>query len=117
MQAKAIKGYLDNGLFTPYETITLPKRAEVVLVLYEDEDMQQRIAWLNRMEKAISESADEYFPEIVRPKMKPPLFKISDINSLLSGSITESLIGAIPQSNKTLDDYRLERLSKYEIVN
>ena len=77
MQAKAIKGYLDNGLFTPYETISLPKYAEVTLVLhgnigYDDEDMQQRIAWLNRMEKAISESADEYFPEIVRQKMKPP---------------------------------------------
>ena len=43
-----------------------------------------------------------------------PPFTKSDIDSLLSGSVTESLIGVIPQSGKTLDDYRLERLSKYE---
>ena len=46
-----------------------------------------------------------------------PSFTMSDIDSLLSGSITESLIGAIPQSNKTLADYRSERLSRYEIVD
>ena len=45
-----------------------------------------------------------------------PIFTIADIDSLLSGSITESLIGAIPHSNKALDDYRSERLSKYEVV-
>ena len=32
----------------------------------------------------------------------------------LKGSITESLIGAIPNSGKPLDDYRAESLSKYE---
>ena len=46
-----------------------------------------------------------------------PSFTKSDIDSLLSGSITESLIGALPQSNKTLADYRTERLAKYEAVN
>ena len=78
MRAKAIKGYLDNGRFTPYETITLPKRAEVTLVLHgstsfnDDEDMQRRVTWLNRIEKAISESANEDFPDIIRQKMTPP---------------------------------------------
>ena len=43
-----------------------------------------------------------------------PTFTKSDIDSLLSGSITESLIGVLPRSNKTLDDYRSERLAKYE---
>ena len=46
-----------------------------------------------------------------------PSFTKNDIDSLLSGSITESLIGALPASNKTLDDYRSERLAKYEAVN
>ena len=46
-----------------------------------------------------------------------PSFTEHDIDSMLIGSITESLIGAIPQSNKTLDDYRSERLSKYETAN
>ena len=43
-----------------------------------------------------------------------PPFTNSDIDSLLLGSVTESLIGVIPQSGKTLGDYRSERLSKYE---
>jgi hypothetical protein len=34
----------------------------------------------------------------------------------LKGSITESLIGAIPNTGKPLDDYRAERLSKYERI-
>ena len=48
--------------------------------------------------------------------IKPILTGI-DINSLLKGSLTESLIGAIPQSNLTLDDYRAERLVKYDRTN
>ena len=43
-----------------------------------------------------------------------PSLKKSEINNLLSGSITESLIGIIPQSNKSLNDYRSERLKRYE---
>jgi len=46
-----------------------------------------------------------------------PSLSISDIDSMLKGSITESLTGAIPQTDKTLDDYRAERLSKYECSN
>ena len=48
--------------------------------------------------------------------MLPQVTK-GDIDSMLAGSVTESLIGALPQSNKTLDDYRSERLSKYETIN
>ena len=47
-------------------------------------------------------------------KGKLPSLNKNEINNLLSGSITESLIGVIPQSNKTLNDYRSERLMKYE---
>ena len=46
-----------------------------------------------------------------------PSLTIGDIDAMLKGSITESLTGAIPQSDKTLDDYRAERLAKYECVN
>ena len=41
-----------------------------------------------------------------------PSFTKNEIDSLLYGSVTESLIGAIPQSYKTLEDYRSERLTK-----
>ena len=46
-----------------------------------------------------------------------PSISGNDIDLMLKGSITESLIGALPHSGKTLDDYRLERLSKYERVD
>lgn len=46
----------------------------------------------------------------------PSLTK-SDIDAMLKGSVTESLIGILPYSDMFLDDYRSERLSKYESVD
>jgi hypothetical protein len=46
-----------------------------------------------------------------------PRLTIEDIKKMLKGSITESLIGSVPQSYITLNDYRAERLSKYESVD
>ena len=43
-----------------------------------------------------------------------PKLTMNDIDEMLKGSITESLIGSVPQSNMTLEDYRAERLKKYE---
>jgi hypothetical protein len=42
---------------------------------------------------------------------------MADIGRMMEGSITQSLIGIVPNSGKTLDDYRAERLSKYERVD
>ena len=50
-------------------------------------------------------------------KSNLPSLTKNEIDKMLLGSITESLIGTIPQTNKTLDDYRSERLSKYETTN
>ena len=75
---QAVRGLLDNGRFTPHEAVAIPKRVEVTIMFHEntlindDMDMMRRIAWLDFMEKAISESAEEDFPDIVRPKMAPP---------------------------------------------
>ena len=41
-------------------------------------------------------------------------FTMNDIDEMLKGSVTESLIGAVPQSDLLLNDYRAERLKKYE---
>jgi hypothetical protein len=46
-----------------------------------------------------------------------PTIDIADIGRMMSGSITQSLIGIVPNSGKTLDDYRAERLSRYERVD
>ena len=35
-----------------------------------------------------------------------PKLTMNDIDEMLKGSITESLIGSVPQSNMTLEDYR-----------
>jgi hypothetical protein len=43
----------------------------------------------------------------------PPL-TMSDIDEMLKGSITESLIGVLPDTGMSLEDYRAERLKKYE---
>ena len=46
-----------------------------------------------------------------------PKLTISDIDKMMKGTITEALIGIIPQSNMSLSEYRVERLSKYESTN
>ena len=46
-----------------------------------------------------------------------PSLTINDIDAMMKGSITESLTGSIPQSGKTLEDYRAERLARYECTN
>ena len=42
-----------------------------------------------------------------------PSFTKSEIDDILRGSITESLVGTVPDSGKTLKEYRAERLGKY----
>jgi hypothetical protein len=54
---------------------------------------------------------------LTEDKAERPLLSKNDIDVMLKGSITESLIGAIPYTAKPLEDYRAERLSKYERVN
>jgi len=54
---------------------------------------------------------------LTEDKAELPLLSKNDIDAMLKGSITESLIGAIPNTGKPLEDYRAERLSKYERVN
>ena len=46
-----------------------------------------------------------------------PKLRKSDIDTLLKGSVSETLIGVLPYSSKTIKDYRAERLEKYERVD
>ncbi|MDR1060157.1 MAG: hypothetical protein LBL83_02855 [Clostridiales bacterium] len=43
-----------------------------------------------------------------------PKIDMASIGRMMDGSITHSLIGIVPNSGKTLEDYRAERLSKYD---
>lgn len=49
----------------------------------------------------------------VKKSVVPTLTK-DNIDAMIKDSITESLIGAIPYSNKSLKDHRSEKLQKYE---
>jgi hypothetical protein len=53
----------------------------------------------------------------VNKKEEKPYVTKQMIDEMLPGSITQSLIGAIPSSNISLEDIRLERLQKYESIN
>jgi hypothetical protein len=44
-------------------------------------------------------------------------FTRDEIDEMRKGSITEKLIGALPDIGKSLEDYRAERLSKYEHID
>ena len=46
-----------------------------------------------------------------------PELTMKEIDEMLKGSVTESLVGSVPQSNMALEDYRAERLKKYELVD
>ena len=47
-------------------------------------------------------------------KTELPSLKKGDIDKLLKGSVTELLIGALLHSGMSIEDYRSERLMKYE---
>ena len=49
-----------------------------------------------------------------KEKKTPHLLKRSELDAMLKGSHTEALTGSIPQSGMTLEEYRAERLKKYE---
>ena len=53
-------------------------------------------------------------------KVEILVFPVQDrkkqLNDLMEGSITQSLIGAIPHSDVTLDEIRALRLKKYECL-
>ena len=88
---RAVNGYLENGRFTPLDLIKLPRRVQAVLVyndvpVDEDQDAQmavleevgrlsdeaeaeereRRIAWLKKLDEAISLSMNEDLPDFMR---------------------------------------------------
>ena len=51
---------------------------------------------------------------LVEEKRDLPALNKEDLDAMLTGSVTESLIGIIPYSGMSLNDYKAERLHKYE---
>ena len=70
---QAYQGYFEKGLFhTAGRTIPIPERKQIILTILEeipaqeslDEEMEQRKAWINRLETAINLSLDEELPDL-----------------------------------------------------
>ena len=53
----------------------------------------------------------------VMEKALPSKYSGKNIDEMLEGSITQSLIGAIPVSEISLEEIRKERLEKYESID
>jgi hypothetical protein len=52
------------------------------------------------------------------PESAPaPKIDMANIENMMDGSITQSLIGIVSDSGKSLEEYRAERLLKYERVD
>ena len=74
-------GYFENGsFFAAGRAIRLPDKKRVVINVFDEsvktkpDDYEQRIAWLERLNVAAQEAADEEFVYIPRSKeMRPPL--------------------------------------------
>ena len=45
------------------------------------------------------------------------LLSREEIDSMLKGTITETLVGAVPNRGETLEGYRAERLDKYDCAD
>ena len=82
MQAQAFEGYVEGGQFYPKETpIRLTGRFRAILTVLDvpaqtTTALSSRMEWLNRLEAAVSLSADEELPDwpFERSKeMRPPL--------------------------------------------
>ncbi len=46
-----------------------------------------------------------------------PKFSDAELQAMLKGSVTESLIGVLPNSEMSIEEYRSERLKKYERID
>ena len=53
---------------------------------------------------------------VVKKEGKPTLSR-NQIDELMRGSISETLLGIIPDTGKTLKEYRAERLGRYECID
>jgi hypothetical protein len=86
---EAVKQIINSSLLN--NIITLPKN-------FQNKEVELTIAL-----------ADKNVKHTIMPKL--------EIDAMLKGSVTESLIGVLPYAEKSLSDYRQERLSKYGCVD
>ncbi len=73
---------------------------------------------LEHLEKEDYEKAVSYIEFLIDTRKKEQLYKKEKKDEQLDvEEIVSSLIGVIPDTGKTLEEYREERLKKYEITD
>jgi len=78
---QAYEGYLEDGWFTPIgKPVNIRGRHHVVLAIFDEpiqastKEQELRVAWLQRLDAAISLSLDEELPDMTRSTiMREPL--------------------------------------------
>jgi hypothetical protein len=84
---EAVNAYYDGRSFVPIKPVSVKKNQRAIVTILDE-------------------------PVSVQTQM--PKIKRSVLKAMMKGSVTESLIGIVPDSGMTLDEIRAERLSKYE---
>jgi hypothetical protein len=80
---KAVNGYIENGTFTPLESISFQERIPAVLV-FEDivakKIIADRMAWFQEFREAVTEAeeADEEMPDFPRTELSREFIDVSD---------------------------------------
>jgi len=98
---QAYEGFLEENRFYPIGTpINIKGRKKVIVTVLGDEPIHT---------KEVSEAS--------KAKVEKLSFSRSEIDEMMKGSITETLIGALHDTSKTLEDYNEERLSKYARID
>jgi hypothetical protein len=70
-----------------------------------------------RLPKVFQNKKVEIIIMLAEEKTTLPSLKKESIDAMIKGSVTESLIGALPRLSLSLEDYRSERLNRYERVD
>ena len=115
----AVKQIIDstalNGI-VPLPKLFLNRKVEIIISLVEDEAEISAIQVSpNDTENSFSQILNDSHQDSSGSSRTN--YQIIDIDELLHGTVTESLIGAVPNTTVSLDEYRTERLSKYECVD
>ena len=78
---QAVKGYINNGRFTPHDFVKIPKRASVIVVfgeIEEDEDTVERMTFLREMDELTAAARGEVLPDFPRMNFNRGLVNLSD---------------------------------------
>jgi hypothetical protein len=79
---RAINGILEDGRFTPFDVMRLPRRVSAILIINDepsDGGKAERMAWLEEFDNAVENAAHEEMPDFPRARLNRGLVDLSDV--------------------------------------